>query len=337
MPTAWVPPTVNPAARPASARINAALHEAETRRVVEDILDAAAAYLEPSSTVAGDELQDASERDAPMESERRIFLSHASADKRIAELLKNALVLGGVPQRRIFYSSARATGIPSGEDVVGALRHRLQHAGLVIELISETFLRRPMCLIELGGAWALELPTYPIVVPPLLRATAVTEIGNVQMGVLGSDVEIDDVFDELHDRVENDVGIRTKTTEWNQAVRDFRPQLAAHLASIEPTAGSSEVQPVQPTSASDTAELMTISNASIVAGSRGKELHAEAANRDSVQHSATIRATFYAAEGNIVDTARTVVNQVQPGKTKTLSMRNVPEHSRFKIEVDTLL
>jgi hypothetical protein len=53
-----------------------------------------------------------------------------------------------------------------------------------------------MCLLELGGAWALEKPTYPIVVPPPTRAQTVAQIGDVNMGQFGSHEEIDDVFDE---------------------------------------------------------------------------------------------------------------------------------------------
>src|SRR5829696_4324788 len=121
----------------------------------------------------------------------KIFISHASADRKLADLLRDTLVLGGIPRERIFYSSSRATGIPSGTDVRAHLRSELQQAGLVIELISATFLTRPMCLIELGGAWVLEKPTYPIVVPPLTRTQAVAEIGDVHMGQLSSDEEID--------------------------------------------------------------------------------------------------------------------------------------------------
>jgi hypothetical protein len=80
---------------------------------------------------------------------------------------------------------------PSGTDVRAHLRGELQQAGLVIELISATFLTRPMCLIELGGAWLLEKSTYPIVVPPLTRTQAVAQIGDVHMGQLTSDDEID--------------------------------------------------------------------------------------------------------------------------------------------------
>jgi hypothetical protein len=47
----------------------------------------------------------------------KIFISHASADRKLADLLRDMLVLGGIPRERIFYSSSRATGIPSGTDV----------------------------------------------------------------------------------------------------------------------------------------------------------------------------------------------------------------------------
>jgi hypothetical protein len=49
----------------------------------------------------------------------KVFISHASADRKLANLLRDTLVLGGVPRERIFYSSSRATGIPSGTDAVG--------------------------------------------------------------------------------------------------------------------------------------------------------------------------------------------------------------------------
>jgi hypothetical protein len=152
----------------------------------------------------------------------KIFISHASADRKLADLLRDTLVLGGIPRERIFYSSSRATGIPSGTDVRAHLRSELQQAGLVIELISATFLTRPMCLIELGGAWVLEKPTYPIVVPPLTRTQAVAEIGDIHMGQLSSDEEIDDVFDELHDRLTSDVGLSPTATQWNPVARRFK-------------------------------------------------------------------------------------------------------------------
>jgi hypothetical protein len=154
--------------------------------------------------------------------DNQIFTSHASCDRPLADLVVNTLVLAGVPGQYFFYSSSRATGIPSGEDIRSYLHRALREAELVIELVSKEFLKRPMCLIEHGGAWALETPIYPIIIPPLSRHEAIQYLGDVQSGYLGNDADIDDLFDELHDRLAESVGIKTEVRRWNRAIREFK-------------------------------------------------------------------------------------------------------------------
>ena len=109
---------------------------------------------------------------------RSIFISHTTADKPLATLFSETLRLGGVPAEHIFYSAQRSTGIPAGEQAETYLRERVRSAKLMLELISETFLTRPVCLMELGGACALDLPTFPIAVPPLKPMDIAGRIGN---------------------------------------------------------------------------------------------------------------------------------------------------------------
>ena len=254
-----------------------------------------------------------------MATEEKIFISHAWADRKLADLLRDTLVLGGIPRNRIFYSSSRATGIPSGTDVRARLRSELQQAGLIIELISTTFLARPMCLLELGGAWALEKPTYPIVVPPLTRSQAVAQIGDVNIGQLASQEEIDDVFDELHDRLASDVGLSTTATEWNPVARQFKEGLPAVLtalaAAAAPSAATPSVPP--PTAPSRPRSKITVDNYDVVPSGYGTEVQGEATNNDSVEHSASIKATFYNESSRIIGTADGMVTQLAPGETKT--------------------
>ncbi len=271
--------------------------------------------------------------------DKPIFLSHAFADRALADLLRDALVLGGVSERRIFYSSDRGSGVPTGEDVGAYLLRSLQGAGLVIELVSETFLTRPMCLMELGGAWALGTPTYPIAVPPLTRNKAIKQIGNVQMGELGTDTEIGDIFDELHDRLAQDLGIQTKTTAWSRSIANFRQQLPSKLVIAQAAAAAAPAPPQVAAVATPSAaggERITIGNISVVIGTRGRELHAEATNHDIVEHSVTIKATFYGADTTIVGTADSLVSQLRAGGTKTFTMSRIPDHARAKVEVDTI-
>ncbi|MGH9466466.1 MAG: TIR domain-containing protein [Terriglobales bacterium] len=270
-----------------------------------------------------------------------IFLSHAHADRPLADLLRNTLLLGGVPERHIFYSSSRATGIPSGEGVRPYLQRSLQQAGLVIELVSETFLRSPWCLMELGGAWALGTSTHPVVVPPLTRDLVVQQIGDVQMGFLGTESDLDDLFDELHDRLAKDVGIQTDTTPWNRAIRDFKRELPSKLAMVRAASTSttgrapstSRSTPGRVTTTPEGAEKITLNNISIASGRRGQELHGEATNNDDIQRTVWIQATFYNVEGQIIGTETAVVTQLSPTDTKTFSIRPVPDHHHFKVQI----
>ena len=273
--------------------------------------------------------------------EEKIFISHAWTDRKLADLLRDTLVLGGIPRNRIFYSSSRATGIPSGTDVRARLRSELQEAGLIIELISTTFLARPMCLLELGGAWALEKPTYPIVVPPLRRSQAVEQIGDVNMGQLASGEEIDDVFDELHDRLASDVGLFTTATEWNPVARRFKDGLPAVLtALVAATAPSSAAPSVPPPASSPRpGPKITVDNYDVVPSGYGTEVQGEATNNDSVEHSVAIKATFYNESDRIIGTADGMVTQLAPGETKTftlISTNVIRQHARMKVQVDAV-
>jgi hypothetical protein len=319
------------------AKINEALHAAEQRGDLDEVLDAAKQYLlgtqsADRSTAWTTEIGGT----FAVPEDKRIFLSHAFADKALADLIRNTLVLGGVAEGRIFYSSDRGTGIPSGEEVGAYLRRSLREASLVIELLSETFLTRPMCLMELGGAWTLGTPTYPIVVPPLKRQDATNQIGSVQMGTLGTDAEITDVFGELHDRLAQHLGIQASVTAWNRAIVEFKQQLPSKVVTVQAAAAATPAKISTVAAGGSDGDKITIGNTAIVAGALGSELHGEATNHDTVEHSATIKATFYNAEGGIVGTSDGLINQLGSGRTKTFSMQNVPRHDRVKVEVDTI-
>lgn len=71
-----------------------------------------------------------------------------------------------------------------------------------------------------------------------------------------------------------------------------------------------------------------------------KQVVGEVTNNDSGQHSATLKATFYDANGKILGTASGAVNDVAPGETKTFTLitsDNVTGYKDMKVQVDTLL
>jgi hypothetical protein len=147
-----------------------------------------------------------------------------------------------------------------------------------------------MYLIELGGVWVLDKPTYPIVVPPLNRGEAVREVGDVHLGLLGTEADVDDIFDELHDRLRTDAGLTTKTASWNRAIRHFKHQLSSVLVA------SSSMSPAVPTPTSHTSataltnatpEKISLNNYAATLAADHAEVVGEATNNDSVEHSAS--------------------------------------------------
>ncbi len=70
------------------------------------------------------------------------------------------------------------------------------------------------------------------------------------------------------------------------------------------------------------------------------KLISKAKNNDSVKHSATLKAAFYAADGSIMGTAVGAVNGIAAGDTKTFNLMttdSVSGYKDMKVQVDMLL
>ncbi len=87
-------------------------------------------------------------------------------------------------------------------------------------------------------------------------------------------------------------------------------------------------------------EKLTIKNSTYSDANGLKQVVGEITNNDSGQHSATLKATFYDANGKILGTASGAVNEIAPGETKTFTLitaDNVTGYKDMKVQVDTLL
>ncbi|HZR52248.1 MAG TPA: FxLYD domain-containing protein [Streptosporangiaceae bacterium] len=178
-------------------------------------------------------------------------------------------------------------------------------------------------------------------VPPLTRSQAVAQIGDLNMGQLGSQEEIDDVFDELHDRLASDVGLSTTATEWNPVARRFKEGLPAVLAGLAAMAASPAATPSvpSPAPASKPRAKITVDNYDVVPSGYGTEVQGEATNNDTVEHSASLKATFYNESGKILGSADGIVTQLAPGETKTftlISTNAILQHERLKVQIDAV-
>lgn len=262
---------------------------------------------------------------------RRVFISHAASDKPLAGLVERLLIMSGVPRDRVFYSSDRATGVPAGRGSREVLKEMLRDDPFVIEVISNTFMTRPMCLMELGAAWVMEVPTFPIVVPPLSRAEIIAQIGDVHLPRLGSEEELDELFDELHGWLLEHLEVTVRAAVWNPAVRDFRRDLPQALAALD----AATAQTVPPDAVGDTPMSSAAGkddqqrlSPDFVAykvtkqdGVYSTEVLGELTNESSRDFQIVmLSATLYDATGGIVGTASGSINGIAAGQTKTFRL-----------------
>ncbi len=156
----------------------------------------------------------------------KIFVSHAHRDQELARAVANLLQLGcGVANEDILATSLEGKKISPGTRFNEFLQDELQGAPLVVQLLTPAFYESAFCLCEAGAAWALEVRTFPLLVPPL-------EYENVRGVIEGAHLAKIDVqpdLDTLRDTVEEVLGDKAPTAEWNT----HRSSFLAALAGIE--------------------------------------------------------------------------------------------------------
>lgn len=150
----------------------------------------------------------------------RVFISHASASKVLADAIRDMLVVGGVPESMIFYSSSAATGVPDWSEFNSAIFGTLSSSRLVIALIDDAFLTSAPCLMELGGATTTEARVVGLVVPPVTFDVVNRRLGPRQTWSLQDD-RVMETLDHVHDAVRATLGLELPSTSWARAKTDF--------------------------------------------------------------------------------------------------------------------
>jgi len=145
--------------------------------------------------------------------QKPIFLSHSYHDKDLAERLVNLLTNGcDVSRNDILCTSLSGMNIKVGKtSFIEYLREQLKEPKLVILLITENYLASSFCLAELGAAWRMGVPYFPLAVPPIQRS----EIGGVLEVAQAGDVTKSAYLDQLRDMIIKILGKQMSTDAWN--------------------------------------------------------------------------------------------------------------------------
>ena len=100
----------------------------------------------------------------PINKAKKIFICHAGANSNAANKLVTFLKLMGVPSDSIFCSSTLGNDFEVSENFVKGLHDLFEKNQLyVIILHSQEFYSRPICLNEMGAAWATNCPVFSII------------------------------------------------------------------------------------------------------------------------------------------------------------------------------
>lgn len=152
-----------------------------------------------------------------------VFVSHASDDQVMIDEFVDVILRNGcgLEPGEIFYSSGSDTGVPDGEDLLSYVRAQVSDTGLVVAMLTPTFQTRPVCVAELGAAWAHTGKLFPLLVPGMNRSELV--------GVLSTQrierMDDEGALDRLHDKIIEAADRRVQMPTWTRAKRRWLDSL----------------------------------------------------------------------------------------------------------------
>lgn len=98
-------------------------------------------------------------------SERLIFISHKSSDKKYGDALRDFLVGLGIQNKQLIYTSHPLHKIPMDVNIYDYLRDNINSEIFMIILWSNEYLESPACLNEMGAAWVTQSDYTNVYVP----------------------------------------------------------------------------------------------------------------------------------------------------------------------------
>jgi len=97
---------------------------------------------------------------------KKVFISHSSKDKEVVISFIQILEVIGINPENIFCTSLEGYGTSLGNNFIEEIETRLDEDVLVFFMLSENFYKSPMCLIEMGAAWAKTKSQISVAITP---------------------------------------------------------------------------------------------------------------------------------------------------------------------------
>lgn len=95
----------------------------------------------------------------------KIFISHRSSDKEVADLLFGFFIATGISREKIFCSSLPGNDVK--EKISVEVKESLQNSCLNIAILSESYYQSAYCLNEAGILWFNDVTVIPVALPEI--------------------------------------------------------------------------------------------------------------------------------------------------------------------------
>lgn len=155
---------------------------------------------------------------------KKVFISHASADKEIVSLFVDKILIAGygLQQEDIFYTSREDTGVANGRNIPQEIKAMLSECGLYFLMISDNYRKSEVCLNEMGAAWMVDDKKLKII---MLPNTDFDKIGWILKLNKASDSLNEEHLDNIRDMLIDTFGQKNKTGTWNANKKAFLKEI----------------------------------------------------------------------------------------------------------------
>lgn len=167
-----------------------------------------------------DDYYSKSDNDDTTQKPIKVFISHASKDKEHVAKIVGLFDDMGLNEKQVFCSSLPGYGIPNDEDIFDYLREQFSLCQLhVIIIHSSNYYSSPVCLNEMGAAWALRTNCTSILLPGFGFDSMKGVVNDRKMSIkLDIDeAEVKDRLNQLYDTIVSEFGLTKKASIiWEQ-------------------------------------------------------------------------------------------------------------------------
>lgn len=151
--------------------------------------------------------------EAIMSKNPKIFISHASSDKAYVQEIVSLLDDMGLTDEHVFCSSIPGYDIPVGKTIFQYLLEQFYEYDLhVIFVHSKNYYMSPVCLNEMGAAWALKSKYTSILLPSFgfSEMKGVVNSSDIAIKLDNEDDEVKDKLNELYDQLVEEFELKKK-------------------------------------------------------------------------------------------------------------------------------